>query len=193
MDWTYKTFKQSAIFKALPGSVLEAARASVAEAFGGLEDTPDGFIARGHSGWRDAQATFHITPAPAGTQVAVDLRVPRASGRAYMLVDIGGYYDGQIDKWFAAIAQRLGGAPAETLVSKTTGSVALRRGCLAGCLVYLVGGACLSAFAIPLDHALFPQPGGAGPGPFTALASLIGLVAGVGVMLYVMRGRKPKP
>ena len=192
MDWTYKTFRQSAVFKAMPGSVQEAARASVAEAFGASEDTPDGFIARGHSGWRDAQATFHIAPAAAGTQVAVELRVRRASGRAYMLVDIGGYYDGQIERWFADIAQRLGGAPGETLVSQTTGSVALRRGCLAGCLVYLVGGACLSVFAIPLDRALFPQAGGGSLGPFTALASGVGLAAGVGVFLYVVRGRKPK-
>jgi hypothetical protein len=192
MDWTHKTFRQSAIFKGLPSSVLEAARASVAETFGTIEDTPDGFVARGRSGWRDAQATFQITPAAAGTQVAVALRVRRAAGRGYMLVDIGGYYDGQIDRWFGAIAQRLGGAPAEALVNKTTGSVALRRGCLAGCLVYLVGGACLSTFAIPLDHALFPQPGGGSLGPFTALASGIGLAAGVGVMLYVIRGRNPK-
>ena len=89
-------------------------------------------------------------------RVAVELQVTRGGGRYYMLVDVGGYYDAQIDKWFSAIAQRLGGGPAPVLVSKTTGSVAVRRGCLAGCLAYLVLGVCLAGAATPLDHALFP-------------------------------------
>ncbi len=193
MDWTYKTFRHEAVFNAPRASVLAAARASVAEALGAPEDTPDGFVARGTL-WHSAQATFHVTPTPeaAATRVAVELKVARGGGRYYMLVDVGGYYEAQIDQWFSGIAQRLGGGPAPVLVSKTTGSVAVRRGCLAGCLVYLILGACLAGAAIPLDHALFPQLPGGGFGPLSGLASIAGLAAGVVVFLIVMRrGGKP--
>ena len=188
MDWTYKTFKHEAVFNAPRASVLAAARATVADALSAPEDTPDGFVARGFL-WHSAQATCHLTPTPdaAATRVAVELRVERGGGRYYMLVDVGGYYDGQIDKWFNGIAQRLGGGAAPVLVSKTTANVALRRGCWAGCLVYLILGACLASLAIPLDHGLFPQAAGGSFGPITALASVIGLVAGVAAFLVVMR------
>ena len=188
MDWKYKTFRHEAVFSAPPERVLAAARASVADGLGAPEVTPDGFVARGTL-WHRAQATFHLTPTPdaAATRVAVELQVARGGGRYYMLVDVGGYYDGQIDKWFTGIAQRLGGGPAPMLVSTTTANVALRRGCWAGCLVYLALGVCLAGAAIPLDHALFPQLAGGGFGPLSGLASIVGLAAGVVAFLVVMR------
>ena len=191
MDTKYKHFNQEAIFKALPGSVLEAARTVASESFGAIEDTADGFVARGHSAWHAAMATFHITPTPEGARVAVELLVERATMRGYMLVDIGGYYDGQIDKWFSGIAKRLGGDPGQLLVSKTTSGVVTRRGCLAGCLVWLIVGACLALAALPLDNALFPQFSGSIQGPFSLLASLAGLVAGVVAFLYVTNPDAP--
>jgi hypothetical protein len=123
MDWKYKHFNQAAIFTASRESVLEAARVVVAESLGGIADTTDGFVARGHSAWHAAIATFRITPAPSGTQVAVELLVERSALRSYMLFDVGGYYNGQIDKWFSGIAERLGGTQAQTLVSKTTSNL----------------------------------------------------------------------
>src|SRR5262245_121462 len=101
MDWKCKHFNQQPVFRAPRQSVLAAARAVAAEAFGGIEDTADGFLAVGGSGWHSAVATFHVTPAPEGAQVAVELMVERAAMRGYMLIDIGGYYDGQIDRWFS--------------------------------------------------------------------------------------------
>src|SRR5215813_1046817 len=116
MDWKYKHFNHEAVFGALGGSVLEAARAVVAESLGSIEDTSDGFIARGSSAWHNEIATFHITPAPEGTRLVVELLVERAAMRGYMLFDVGGYYNIQIDKWFMGIAQRLGSADEQILV-----------------------------------------------------------------------------
>jgi hypothetical protein len=186
MDWKYKHFNQEAIFKALPGSVLEAARASVAGALGEIEDSAGGFVGRGYGAWHAEIATFRITPVSEGTKVAVELLVERAAMRGYMLFDIGGYYNGQIDKWFLSTAQRLGGTQEQVLVHKTTSNSMVRRGCLTGCLVYLILGTCLAIAAIPLDRAFFPQPGGQIPGPISIAASGIGLLAGVAAFLYGM-------
>src|SRR5258706_13025043 len=185
MDWKYKHFNHEAIFKASHDDVIEAARTVVSESLGRIEDTADGFMARGDSAWHSAVATFRITPTPDGTRLAVELLVERAAMRGYMLVDIGGYYNSQIDKWFSGIAQRLGGASEQSLVSKTTLDSSVQRGCLMGCLVYLIVGVCLVIVAIPLDHALFPQISGSSQGPLSLLASFIGLLAGVGAFLYV--------
>jgi hypothetical protein len=186
MDWKYKHFNQEAIFKASRESVLEAARAVVAESLGGISDTPDGFVARGYGAWHAEIATVHITSAPDGTKVAVELLAERATMRGYMLVDIGGYYNGQIDKWFSSISQRLGGAHEQILVNKTTSNSKVRQGCLTGCLVYLFVGACLGIFAIPLDRTLFPQLSGPILGPIIILASVIGFLSGIIAYLYVM-------
>ena len=185
MDWKYKHFNHEAIFNAPPASVLEAARTVITESLGGVSDTPDGFETHGYGAWHSEIATFRISPAPEGTKVAVELLVKRAAMRGFMLVDIGGYYAGQIDKWFSSIAQRLGNTPEPILVSKTTSNLKVQRGCLAGCLVYLVVGACLAIFALPLDRALLPQTSGSIPGPITFVASIIGLLAGVLAYLYV--------
>jgi hypothetical protein len=186
MDWKYKHFNQQAIFKASVQSVLDAARAVVAESLGGIEDTTDGFVARGHGAWHAAVATFRITPTPNGTQVAVGLLVERAAMRGYMLFDVGGYYNGQIDKWFSGIAQRLGGPQEQILVGKSTSNFKVRQGCLVGCLVYLIAGACLGILGTSLDRAVFPQTSGSIQGPFSIVASVIGLLAGLGAFLYVM-------
>lgn len=193
MDWKYKHFNQSAIYNALPESVFEAARAAVGESLGGITDTADGFVARGGSAFHPSIATVRITPAAAGTQVAVELLVERYAGRGFMWFDVGGYYNGQIDKWFTGIGQRLGDTQGQALplISKTTPSTKLARGCLAGCLVYLVLGACLVIAAIPLDNALSGQSGQSTMGPFSAAASSIGLLAGVVVFLFAAYPEAP--
>ena len=185
MDWKYKHFDQVAIFKASRQSVLEAARTVVAESLGEIEDTADGFVARGYSAWHAAIATFRITPAPEGMKVAIELLVERAAMRGYMLFDVGGYYNGQIDKWFSGITQRLEGVQEQPLVSKTTSNVKIQQGCLLGCLAYLLVGSCLGIFAIALDRALFPQFSGSTPGPISIVTSVIGLFVGVLAFLYV--------
>lgn len=164
MDWKYKHFNHVAVFSATCESVLEAARAVMAETFRDIEDTSDGFVARGRTGWRRADATFRVTPAQNGTQVALELRVERASLWGYMLFDVGDYYNGQMDHWVARIARRVERAPEMVLVSTTTSSWRLRQGCLRGCLAYLLVGACLASFAIPLDHVLLPQLSGSSLG-----------------------------
>ena len=186
MDWKYKHFNQEAIFKAPLESVLQAARTVIAESLEGIENTTDGFIARGYSAWHSAIATFRITPAAEGTKVAVELLVERAAMRGYMLVDIGSYYNGQIDKWFSGIAQRLGETPEQILVSKTTSNLRVQRGCLMGCLIYLLVGTCLTIVAIPLDRTFSGGSSGSSLGPFGVVASALGLLAGVVAFLYVM-------
>jgi hypothetical protein len=52
--------------------------------------------------------------------------------------------------------------------------------------VYLVVVACLSVIAVPLDQSLSARFSGPNPGPFTAVASAAGLIAGILVFLYVM-------
>jgi hypothetical protein len=186
MDWKYKHFNHEAIFKASQESVLDAARAVVAESLGGTWDTTDGFAARGYGAWHPEIATFHITSTPDGIKVAVELLVERAAMRGYMLVDIGGYYNQQIDKWFSGISQRLGRAQEQILVSKSTSTLKVQKGCLTGCLVYLIVGACLGLFALPLDHVLFPQFSGPILGPISIVAVVIGFIAGISTLLYVI-------
>ncbi len=190
MDWKYKHFNQTAVFKASTLSVQDAAREVASESLGALDDTSDGFTARGRSARHTMQAIFHITPDPEGAQVTVELLVERAAGRGFMLVDIGNYFNGQIDRWFAGIAQRLGEGQEQVIVRKTTSGLIHQRGCLAGCLVYLIVGACLSLFALPFDHALFPSFGSI-LGPFSIAATLIGLLAGVGAYRYFLNPNAP--
>lgn len=183
MDWQYKHFSSSATFNAPRESVLEAAHAVVAASLGELEMMPGGFVARGSSAWHGAIATFHVTPVPNGTLVAVELKVERAGLQGFMLVDIGGYYTGQIDKWFVGIAERLGGP--QTLLSKTALNYRVQQGCLLGCLVYLIAGACFALLAIPLNQVLIPGASGSFFGPFTFAALGIGLLLGLGAYLAV--------
>jgi hypothetical protein len=186
MDWKYKHFNHAAVFKAPRASVLEAARAIAAESLEGIEDTTDGFTARGFGGWHTEIATFRFTEVPEGTKVAVELLVERGAMRGYMLVDIGGYYNGQIDKWFSAITQRLGGENEQVLVNKTSVDLKVRHACLTGCLVYFIVGVFFGILAIPLDRAFFPQSTTTTPGPISIVTSAIGFFAGILVFLYLM-------
>lgn len=186
MDWKYKHFKQEAVFRASRQDVLEAARLSAAESLEQVADTADGFIARGYLAWHPAIATFILTSTGDETRLAVELLVERAAMRSYMLVDVGGYYNGLIDKWFSGITKRLAGAQEQVLVSKTTSNYRLRQGLLTGCLVYLIVGACLGMAGFALDHSLNPRSSGSITGPFGILASGIGLLAGIAAFLYVM-------
>ena len=109
MDWKYKHFNQEAIFTASRENIREAARAVITESLDKIEDTDDGFVASGYSAWHAAIATVRITSGADGTKMAVELLVERAALRGYMLFDIGSYYNGQIDKWFSGISQRIEG------------------------------------------------------------------------------------
>jgi hypothetical protein len=191
MDWKYKHFNQTAIFNASRQDVLEAARAVLAESFGAIEDTADGLIARGRIGWQAAIGALRVTPASNGTQVSVELLVERVAIWGYMLFDIGDYYNGRIDQWFSGIAAHLSGTQEQALVSTTASSWRLRQGCLRGCLVYLFVGACLASFAIPLDHALFLQLSGSSLGPFSVMASVVGLLVGVLTFVYIAYPHAP--
>ena len=104
MDWKYKHFNSERTFQAPRYEAFEAARSFMAESLGWqIEDTVDGFVAHGSSFSHAATAKFRIEPALGGTKVAVELLVERASALGFMLVDIGGYYYRQIQKWFEGI------------------------------------------------------------------------------------------
>ena len=185
MDWTYKHFKHNAVFSAPVQSVLEAARSVLGGSFSQIEDTPEGFIARGRTGWHSSSATVQVASAVTGTQLNIELAVQRAGMRGYMLVDAGGYYNAQIDKWFTGIAERLNGAGEQTLVSKTTLSYKTQRGCLVGCLFWVVATVCLGTAGTGLDRGFFPQFTGSTPGPFVSVASILALAVGILAYLYV--------
>ncbi len=192
MDWKYKHFHEQAVFNAPIQTVLEAARTAVSEAFGQAQDTPDGFVANGRSGWRDATATFHAASVASGTQLSVELVVERSTMRGYMLWDVGGYYNVQIDKWFARIAERLSSAGEQPLVSKSTLNYRVRQGCLAGCMVWLVAVLCLSTIGTVLDRAVYPQSSQSSfGGPFTAAASALALLVGIAAYLLVADPKGP--
>ncbi len=185
MDWNYKHFTQEAVFNAPVQEVLEAARSVFAKAFNEVQETSEGFIAQGFSGWRPATATVHVASAVAGTQVSVDLQVNRLSSLGFMVWDVGGYFNGQIDNWFRAIARGLGGPDQERLVSKTTTGNGIQRGCLAGCLLWVFAAACLGVGGIALDRAIFPQLSGSSQGPFSIAGSLVAFLLGLLAFFYV--------
>ncbi len=179
MDWKYKHFKQTAVFNAPMESVREAARAVLANSFRKIEDTPDGLVGDMYTGWPAGMATFHIQSVAEGTRLDVELLVKRAAGRGYMLVDVAGYYNSRIDKWFTGISEYLSRSGEQALVSKSTMSYRVQQGCLAGCLVWLVAAACLGVAGTALDHALFLQSSDSSSGPFTIAAGVLAILAGV--------------
>jgi hypothetical protein len=151
MDWKYKHFAQEAVFQAEPEIVYGAVRDFAADwlADWKLSETPDGLEARGRSAGHIATAKFRIEPTAGGTKVAVALQVERASSLGFMLVDVGGYYNGQIYKWLQALpwwvqqrliaatqAERQPGqtAPTEPPMPKPSRGADL----LAGCVVIFI-------------------------------------------------------
>jgi hypothetical protein len=191
MDWKYKHFNQQAIFSAAPAEVLAAARATLDQALGPTADSADGFRAQGYSGWHNLTAHVRAEAVPEGTKMYVELLAERLNIWGYMLFDVGWYYNGQIDKWFSGVAERLAAQADQPMVSKTTSGVRVQRACLSGCLIYVIVGACLAAIAIPLDRAVFAVPADSPVGPFGGVASLLGLVAGVLAFLYVRNPDAP--
>ncbi len=115
MDWENKHFNQEIVIKAPPDVVAEAARRFTGQSLPEwtITPTPDGFEASGSSAAHHAVAKFRLSPGPDGTKVAVEMLVRRAGGRAFMLVDIGGYYDGQIRKWLWAIWNQVASVQAD--------------------------------------------------------------------------------
>ncbi len=191
MDWKYKHFNHEAVFNAPDARVLEAARAVVGEALTSIEDREDAFVASGYSALHQATAVCRVSPVANGTRLAIELVVARSTNRGYMLFDVGSYFGGEIDKWFTRIARELGGTQEEALISKSTGGVKVRRGCMAGCAVWLLMGACLALLALPLDRARSGQTSMSSPGPFGAVAAAAALAAGVIAFLYVAAPEAP--
>lgn len=186
MDWTYKHFTEEAVFSAPLHSVLEAAREVVSGTGYQIEEAADGFTARGSSGFHATTATFQASSVAGGTQLKVELLVRRYSALwGYILWDPFRFYGAHIDKWFTGIAARLGPSEETAVVSKSTMSYRVQRGCLAGCLTWLVAGACLGVAGVAADQALFPQLSSSSPGPFAAVASLVAILIGVLTFLYV--------
>ena len=110
MDWRFKHFTGAQTYRHLPDEALAAARGFVAEILGwNVADTADGFTARGVSFGHAAIATFHVDPAADGARVSVELAVERAGYMGFMLLDVGGYYNGQIARWLEGIGDRLEG------------------------------------------------------------------------------------
>jgi hypothetical protein len=180
VDWKYKHFNHQAVFNGRDRNVLEVARAVVAESLGAVEEIPGGFVAHGYMGGHKVSATVSVAATTTGVQLAVELLAERATMRGYMLVDIGGYYDGQVDTWFSRLAERLGGAP--VLISKTTRHVRVRRGCLTALLVWLIVGAGLGALTAPLTSFATP---------LAIAASLIAVLAGIVAFIYVVHPDAP--
>ncbi len=186
MDWTYKHFTEEAVFNAPVRSVLEAAREVVSGTGYQIEENADGFTAQGSSGFHATTATFRASSVAGGTQLTVELLVRRYSALwGFSLWDPFRFYGAHIDKWFAGIAKRLGPSEDEAIVSKSTMSYRVQRGCLAGCLTWLLAGACLGIAGAAADQAVFPQLGSSTLGPFAAVASLVALAIGVLTFLYV--------
>jgi hypothetical protein len=105
MDWKYAHFTQESEFQAETGIVQDALRAFAKDwlADWTVSETPDGLEAKGYTGLHLATAKFHFEPSAQGTKVSVELQVKRASNRGFMLVDIGGYFNGLIRKWLHAL------------------------------------------------------------------------------------------
>ena len=110
MDWKFASFQGQQIFMQPREAVIAAARAEMAAVQGWtLSDTAEGFEARGRSFHRAATARFRITDDGTATVVTVELQVERASAFGFLLIDVGGYYVGQVRHWLDNIAVRLAG------------------------------------------------------------------------------------
>jgi hypothetical protein len=156
MSWKYQQFAQEAVFQAEREIVCQAVRAFAGDwlADWKVSETPDGLEARGYSAGHLATARFRIESGAVGTKVAVELQVERASPLGFMLVDVGGYYNGQIRKWLQALPwwvqqkQTQGQAgeavPAGPPMAKPSPGPNLFMGCV---LLFVVLGVCVYAIA----------------------------------------------
>lgn len=148
MDWKYQRFERETTIDADRDTVPQAVRATIADSLPGWQvtDTTDGLQAIGSLAGHGATVTFRIEPGPSGTTVAVTLAVERTGAFGFMLVDIGGYYDGQLRHWLQHIqwhiAQKL--APTTELPSpkpaKPADNAATRRAasCATGCFIAFI-------------------------------------------------------
>ncbi|MFN2530055.1 MAG: hypothetical protein ABR555_02030 [Pyrinomonadaceae bacterium] len=108
MDWKYKHFSREAVFQAPRELVLEAARVVVSESLGWhTREATYGLDATGYSAMHALSAKILIESTTSGTRVTVELLVERASVFGFMLVDIGGYYNGRIRKLIEGIQWQL--------------------------------------------------------------------------------------
>ncbi len=114
MDWKFAHYAQETVLKAEPARVMEATRAFLAEALASwrISDTGAGLEAKGRSAGHASTAMFRVEPTSGGSKLAVNLQVERAATTGYMLVDIGGFYDGQIRRWLEGIQIFLHHGPA---------------------------------------------------------------------------------
>ena len=108
MDWVNKQFRGEAVLQAPREAVVEAMHRFAAKTLPdwSVDPTPEGFDARGRSAYHHAVAHFRISQVANGTKIDVELVVGRASAGAlggFMLFDVGGYYDSQIQKWLWTI------------------------------------------------------------------------------------------
>jgi len=111
MDWTYKHFHGEQVYRQAPDEVLAAARAYVGETLvWASEDAPGGFTARGISFSHRVIAEFRASRTEGGgTRLSVELAAKRFGYMEFMIWDVGGYYSGQIRRWFDEIGDRLEG------------------------------------------------------------------------------------
>ena len=143
MDWKYKHFHQERVFPAARDLVFEAARTVMAESLGWqVTNTPDGFTAEGYSFSHRAIANLQIQSTADGTKVAIELLVKRASSRGFMLFDVGGYYNIQIQKWLDGIQwsihQKLAGSHDESTNPLVLAANKPAAYIFNGCLVFIV-------------------------------------------------------
>jgi hypothetical protein len=155
MDWKYSRFGRQQAFAQSREAVLAAARAAVAETSGwSVVDTAGGFEANGHSGFHLASATFAVAPSVDGATLTVDLKVERAGSFGFILVDVGGYYDGQISHWIEDIRRRLDYPDAGSAASPAGRAGHAR--VFDTAVLILVG---ILAFAFILNFVVFPLIG----------------------------------
>jgi len=111
MDWKYKHFNGERTYPQPRDRVQSEARAFAAETLRWrISDIDGGFRAEGVSYAHAAIADFHVAPTgDGGTRVTVELAVERAGLMGFMLVDVGGAYEGQIAHWLEGVDDRLEG------------------------------------------------------------------------------------
>ena len=129
MDWVDKHFGQKVVIEAPRDAVQEAAGRFATESLREWKVTPtaEGFDVQGMSAFHQVLAHVRFAQAGNGTEASVEMLVKRMGEFGdYMLVDIGGYYDGLIRKWLWAIwsLARQSHAPSAGPVVAPAGTVA---------------------------------------------------------------------